>query len=104
LQHGFSFWNNFWYAGRYSYVTYSLLYYPIAAVIGIKALAVVSVAVGAAAFGIAVEREWGSSARAAAWVFAVVLAGSLLLAAFPYTLGLALALLSIVAVRRVQGF
>jgi hypothetical protein len=59
----------------------------------------VSVAVGAAAFGIAVEREWGSSARSAAWVFAVVLAGSLLLAAFPYTLGLAFALLSIVALQ-----
>ena len=30
LQHGFSLWNNFWYAGRYSFVTYSLLYYPLA--------------------------------------------------------------------------
>ena len=27
LQHGFSLWSNFWYAGRYSFVTYSLLYY-----------------------------------------------------------------------------
>jgi hypothetical protein len=28
LQHGLAVWNNFWYAGRYSFVTYSLLYYP----------------------------------------------------------------------------
>ena len=34
LQHGFLLWNNFWYAGRYSFVTYSLLYYPLAAAIG----------------------------------------------------------------------
>src|ERR1043166_7786725 len=31
LHHGFALWNNFWYAGRYSFVTYSLLYYPLAA-------------------------------------------------------------------------
>jgi hypothetical protein len=35
LQHGFSLWNNFWYAGRYSFVTYSVLYYPLAALFGI---------------------------------------------------------------------
>src|SRR3954454_20918154 len=51
LQHGFAFWNNFWYAGRYSFITYSLVYYPLAAVLGIKLLAVASVA--AAAFGFA---------------------------------------------------
>src|ERR1044072_4617977 len=38
LQHGFAIWNNFWYAGRYSFVTYSLLYYPLAAVLGIRVL------------------------------------------------------------------
>ena len=106
VEHGFSFWNNFWYAGRYSYVTYSLLYYPLAALIGIKTLAVASVAIGAAAFGVVVEREWGSCARRAACLFAVALAASLLLAAFPYTLGLAFALMSIVAaqVRRFKAF
>jgi len=31
IQHGFQLWNNFWYAGRYEFVTYSLLYYPLAA-------------------------------------------------------------------------
>ncbi len=39
LQHGFAIWNNFWYAGRYSFVTYSLLYYPLAALLGIRVLA-----------------------------------------------------------------
>ena len=44
VDHGFALWDNFWYAGRYSFVTYSLVYYPLAAVFGIKLLAVVSVA------------------------------------------------------------
>jgi len=35
LAHGFSLWTNYWYAGRYSFVGYSLLYYPLAAVVGI---------------------------------------------------------------------
>src|SRR5215470_2293018 len=45
--HGFGVWNNFWYAGRYSFVTYSLLYYPLAVLFGIKLLAVASVATAA---------------------------------------------------------
>src|SRR6266545_4043549 len=43
LDHGFALWNNFWYAGRYSFVTYSLLYYPLAALLGIRLLAVATV-------------------------------------------------------------
>ena len=43
VRHGFILWNNFWYAGRYSFVGYSLLYYPLAAVVGIKLLGVLSV-------------------------------------------------------------
>ena len=27
---GFNLWNNYWYAGRYEFVTYSVLYYPVA--------------------------------------------------------------------------
>src|SRR3954447_14216633 len=42
LDHGFALWNNFWYAGHYSFVTYSLLYYPLAALLGIQLLVVVT--------------------------------------------------------------
>src|SRR6201984_3827570 len=58
LEHGFTLWNNFWYAGRYSFVTYSLLYYPLAALFGIKLLAVASIATAALAFGVVASREW----------------------------------------------
>ena len=47
LNDGFALWNNFWYAGRYSFVTYSVLYYPLAALLGIKLLAVATVSTAA---------------------------------------------------------
>src|SRR5580765_1728575 len=54
LHHGFLLWNNFWYAGRYSFVTYSTLYYPLAALFGIRLLAVASIATAALAFTVVV--------------------------------------------------
>jgi hypothetical protein len=95
LQHGFAFWNNFWYAGRYSFITYSLIYYPLAALIGIKLLAVASVAIAALAFTVVVGREWGPTARWSGRTFAVLWAGLVLSAAFPFALGMALALLAL---------
>jgi len=47
LSDGFELWNNFWYAGRYTFVDYSLTYYPLAALLGIKLLATLSVGVSA---------------------------------------------------------
>src|SRR5712691_13200533 len=48
--HGLTPWDNYWYSGRWVFITYSWLYYPLAAVVGIKLLAVVSVATASAAF------------------------------------------------------
>src|SRR5918911_4265342 len=59
LKHGFVLWNNFWYAGRYSFVTYSLLYYPLSALVGIKLLAVATVSLAALAFAVILWGEWG---------------------------------------------
>src|SRR5689334_18711574 len=59
LQHGFVFWDNYWYGGRYSFVNYSVLYYPLAALLGIKLLAVLTVVLTVAAFGAVVRHEWG---------------------------------------------
>jgi len=96
---GFGIWNNFWYAGRYSFVTYSLLYYPLAALIGIKLLAVLSIGTAALAFGVVATREWGADARWAIRSFAVVWAGVVLSGAFPFALGTALALLALWAIQ-----
>jgi hypothetical protein len=95
LQHGLLLWNNFWYAGRYSFVTYSLLYYPLAALVGIKVLALASIAVAALGFALVVVRQWGASGRLSSRTFAVVWPAILLSAAYPFTLGAALALLAV---------
>jgi hypothetical protein len=99
LDHGFTLWNNFWYAGRYSFVTYSLLYYPLAAALGIRLLAVATVATATLAFAVLVLREWGPRARWSSRTFAVVWAGIVLSAAFPFALGAALALLALWALQ-----
>ena len=99
LQHGFAIWNNFWYAGRYSFVTYSFIYYPLAALIGIKLLAVVSIGVAALAFALVVWQEWGPSARFSSRTFMLLWPGVVLSAAFPFALGAMFALLAIAALQ-----
>jgi hypothetical protein len=99
LDHGFTLWNNFWYAGRYSFVTYSFLYYPLAAALGIRLLAVATVATATLAFAVLVWKQWGPQARWSSRTFAVVWAGIVLSAAFPFALGAALALLALWALQ-----
>jgi hypothetical protein len=99
LKHGFVLWNNFWYAGRYSFVTYSVLYYPLSALIGIKVLGLVSITAAAVAFALVVGSQWGQAARWSSRTFALVWAGTALSAAFPFALGAALALLAIWALQ-----
>jgi hypothetical protein len=104
LEHGFVLWNNFWYSGRYSFVTYSVLYYPLAAVVGIKLLAVLIVATSVAAFAVLVRTEWGEQSRWAVRAFAVVWAGLVLSAAYPFMLGIALSLLALCSLQRGRRF
>ena len=99
LEHGFSLWNNFWYAGRYSFVSYSVLYYPLAALLGIRLLAVATISLAALAFTAVLWREWGPMSRWSSRSFAVVWAGIVLSAAFPFALGFALALLALWALQ-----
>ncbi len=98
-ERGFTLWNNFWYSGRYSFVTYSTLYYPLAALLGIRLLAVASVATAALAFTVVVARQWGPAARWSNRSFAVVWAGTVLSGAFPFALGVALALLALLSLQ-----
>jgi hypothetical protein len=88
-QHGFSIWDNAWYSGRYVFVTYSWLYYPLASVLGIKLLAALSLATGAAAFA------WRVAYRPAAIAFAVVWGAFALSGAYPFMLGVAFALVAL---------
>lgn len=99
LRHGFTLWDNYWYAGRYSFIAYSVGYYPLAAVFGIKLLAVVSVATAAFAFTVVVGKEWGSTAQLSSRVFAVVWAGGVLTGTYPFALGASFALLAVLALQ-----
>ncbi len=99
LVHGFTLWNNFWYAGRYAFVGYSVLYYPLAGLLGIRLLAVLTVGLAAAAFAVLLEREWGRPARWAGRSFAFVWAGTLITGELPFALGVAIALLALLALR-----
>lgn len=99
LRHGFTLWDDFWYAGRYSFIDYSILYYPLAALLGIRVLAVATVSIAALAFAAVLAREWGPPVRWSSRTFAVVWAGIILSAAFPFALGVALALLAIWALQ-----
>ena len=100
LHHGFAVWNNFWYAGRYSFVTYSFIYYPLAAWLGIKLLGMFSMAVAAAGFALVVGHEWGAKARFSSRTFMVLWPGVVLTAAFPFILGFALGMFALVALQR----
>jgi len=99
LEHGFAIWNNFWYAGRYSFVTYSLLYYPLAALLGIRVLALASVSAAAFAFSIVVFRQWGPVSRLSSRTFAVLWVGIIGAATFPFALAMSFALLALWALQ-----
>jgi hypothetical protein len=86
-------WDNFWYSGRHVFVTYSWLYYPLAALVGIKLLATLSLGAAAAAFTRLVE--W----TPAALTFAVVWGLYALSGAYPFMLGVAFALLALLSRR-----
>ena len=99
LQHGFVLWNHFWYAGRYSFVTYSVIYYPLAALLGIKLFAVATIALATLAFSVVFWQEWGPASRWSSRTFAIIWAGVVLTAAIPFALGAALGTLALLELR-----
>jgi hypothetical protein len=99
LRHGYTLWDNFWYAGDYSFADYSLIYSPLVALVGIRVLAVVSVSTAALAFTAVAGRQWGPLARWSSRSFAIVWGCFLLTAAFPFALGVAFALLALWALQ-----
>ncbi len=99
LEHGFTLWDNFWYAGRYSFVSYSVLYYPLAAVLGIKLLVVATVAAAGYMFAVVLGHEWGVAARFSSRAFALVWAGVVLAGTYPFALGAAFVLVAIASLQ-----
>lgn len=96
LQSGFQFWDNYWYDGRYSFVDYSLLYYPIAGLIGQLPTVVASVASSAFLFSRLVAGRFGVSSPLPALCFAATAGVTVWLTGeYPFALGMAFALLAL---------
>lgn len=99
IAHGLVPWNNLWYGGRYSFLTYSLLYYPLAAVLGIRLVAVLSAALATLGIGLVLRHTWGRAARWPVRAFALLASAFLLTGAFPFALGAAATMLALRAVQ-----
>ncbi len=97
--HGWRFWDNNWYAGRYSQINYSLLYYPLAALLGTWTVVSAAVAGSAAAFSHIVRRSWPQLARWPSVAFALLAPLPVLTGTYPFLLGLALALATLAALQ-----
>jgi hypothetical protein len=98
---GFNLWNNYWYAGRYEFVTYSVLYYPVASAVGQALATTVAAAVLAGSFAAVSRREWGSAATGPSITFAatapfIVMVGGL----YPFLAGAAAGGAALVCIQR----
>src|SRR5215211_3014900 len=71
VREGVFSWDNLWFAGHYPFVSYSVLYYLPAAVLGNVPLVTVAVVVSAALFAAIAYDEWGATARWPVRAFAV---------------------------------
>jgi hypothetical protein len=96
---GWQLWDNNWYAGRYSQINYSLLYYPLAALLGTATVVAGSVAAAAAAFAQIVRRRWPATALWPVGAFALLAPLPVLTGTYPFLLGLALALGALAALQ-----
>jgi len=89
---GFQLWNNLWYAGRYEFVSYSVFYYPLAALTGELPVLVAAAALLAGSFAAVCRREWGGAARGPAIAFACTTPFvSIVSGSYPFTAGAACA-------------
>ena len=100
IKNGFAFWNNYWYAGRYSFVTYSIGFYPLAALLGIKAVSLAAVAVSTTVFAVVVARQWGDAGKWPIRAFAFVWPLILISGELPFLVGMAFAISAILAAQR----
>jgi hypothetical protein len=96
---GWQLWDNLWYSGRYAQVNYSLLFYPLAALLGTTLVVAASCAGAAASFAALLRRRWPSIATGPAAAFAVLVPLGAVAGTYPFLLGLALALAALLALQ-----
>jgi len=96
LHSGFQFWDNYWYDGRYTFVDYSLLYFPIASLIGEVPTVLATLAASGYLFARLVADRFGVSGRWPVRAFAFCAAVVVWISGeYPFALGMALGLAAI---------
>ncbi|MEO9174992.1 MAG: hypothetical protein ABI317_05710 [Gaiellales bacterium] len=100
VDQGVVLWDNYWYAGDYPLVSYSVLAPVLAALVGVAPLVVASTAASGGLFALIAAREWGGDARWPARAFAVAAALPLLPGLDAYALGVPLLLGAVAALQR----
>jgi hypothetical protein len=98
-RHGFAVWDTHWYAGH-GVLGYSLIYPPLASLLGMRVLAALCVLASSVLFWRLVRAVYGEAARwGAAW-FAVAALGDVWIGRLTFALGVSLALAAGVALMR----
>ncbi len=96
---GFAVWDEHWYAGH-ALPGYSLLFPPLASLLGLRALAALSVLASAALFERLVLGVYGPAARWGAVWFAVAAVGDIWLGRLTFALGVTFAIAAVLALVR----
>jgi hypothetical protein len=98
---GFEVWNNYWYAGRYEFVNYSVLYYALAAQLGQLGVLVPAAGVLGGSFAVVCRREWGDASRGPSLAFAATAPFIMMVAGvYPFLGGAASGLVALALVQR----
>ena len=96
---GFAVWDEHWYAGHYL-PGYSLLFPPLASLLGLRLVAVLSVLGSSVLFERLALRTYGTSARWGAAMFAAAAAGDVWIGRIAFAMGVSLALACVLALAR----
>jgi hypothetical protein len=96
---GFSVWDNAWYGGHYL-PDYSLVFPPLAALIGTRLVGALSVLASALLFERLAEMRFAARPRPAALLFAVGAAGDLYIGRLTFALGVTFGLAAVLAAAR----
>ena len=98
---GFDIYNNYWYAGRYEFVNYSMLYYAVAAQVGQLGVLFPASALLGGCFALVCGREWASAARGPSITFAVTAPFIMMVGGtYPFLAGVASSLLALALLQR----
>lgn len=97
-EHGFTLFNAQWYAGHHT-PGYSLIFPPLAALIGPRVVGAIAAVVSAALFAKLAHDHWGDRARIGTYWFAAATATDLFIGRLTFALGVTFALAALLALR-----